>query len=420
MIGDCWLDDFMSELENVETPRSWLWWSLISAISASCGNNYYLRAFKGSVIYKPNLYVMLLGSSGLGKGYGINLAKLLVQRIEFTRVVAGRSSIQAIVTELSRTKSANGGPPMLDSRGFIVNGELSAAIISDVSALAILTDLYDGNYNPEWTNMLKMNDTREKLVNPYITALFGSSQAHFYDTIPQANIEGGYIGRNLIVYEEKRYKDLDLLDTAGTVEDVDDYTKDYLVPKYSKYLKEISERKGRMIYTETAKDTLNTWRHGWRKSQGDEKTGFYNRVPDHVLKVAMCICLSRYNNALVINEFDIQEAIERVTGLIYANKLTGAVTKSLDPLVTHSKTILDLLIKSDENKATRKQLLNRSYPYGLCDTSTLDKILDNLVEIGYVTKDRVPTSKGFDWMIKLAGEPLINYQKFLESQSKRR
>jgi hypothetical protein len=68
---------------------------------------------------------MLLGESGLGKGFPINRAKLLVSKANVTRVIAGRSSIQAIVQELSRTKTIEGKPLITDSRGFIINGELN-------------------------------------------------------------------------------------------------------------------------------------------------------------------------------------------------------------------------------------------------------------------------------------------------------
>lgn len=420
MIGESWLDDIISELEDVETPRLWLWWSLITAISAAAGNNYYLVAFGGKVIYKPNLYVMLLGSSGLGKGFGINLAKLLVQKSNCTRVIAGRSSIQAIVTELSRTQSTSDGRPMmLDSRGFIVNGELSAAIITDVSALAILTDLYDGQYNPEWDNLLKVTG-KEKLKEPYITALFGSSQAHFYDTIPQANIEGGYIGRNLISYQEKRYKDLDALSDTEVPDEIPNSVQDYLIPKYVKHLVAISHHKARLVYSNSAKEIYNTWRRKWRSEQPEEKTGFYNRVPDHVLKVSMCLCLARYSSGGIINEFDVQDAIDKVTGLIYSNKLAGGhPSKSNDPVTTHTKTVLNLLIAAKDNQLTRKALLNRGYPYGLADTTTLDKVIDTLIEMGWCERERLIAGKASDWLIKLSGEPLVEYQRFLSQQVNR-
>ena len=286
-----WVKDLVEEHQDVETPISWIYWGLISAISAVAANNYTLKTLKGHVIYYPNVYVMLLGESGLGKGFPVHLAKRLVQNAEVTRVIAGRSSIQAIVKELSQTKSVQGKPIITDSRGFIVNGELSTAIIQDPDSLTILTDLYDRNYNPVWTNLLK-GDGAEKLKEPYITCLFGSSPSHFYDSIPQANIEGGYIGRNLVIYEERRSKDLDLLDKVEESEEKidDDRFDKYIVPRYVPHLIEISKRKFRLVPNEKARLMFNTWRREWRANQAayNDRTGFVNRVPDHVLKVAMC------------------------------------------------------------------------------------------------------------------------------------
>jgi hypothetical protein len=145
---------------------------------------------------------MLLGESGLGKGFPINRAKLLVTRAGVTRVIAGRSSIQAIVQELSRTKTVEGKAPIGDSRGYIINGELSTAIIQDPDSLTILTDLYDGHYNPEWTNLLK-GDGAEKLKNPYITALFGSSPAHFYVLFHKRILKGD-ISAAILLYTKRK------------------------------------------------------------------------------------------------------------------------------------------------------------------------------------------------------------------------
>lgn len=409
MKGISWLDDLLEEVLHVETPRSWLWWSLVSAISAVAGNNYYLRTLRGDLTYRPNLYVMLLGPAGLGKGFPINLAKLLVKQCDCTRVIAGRSSIQAIVNELGTGKSReNGKPPITDSRGFIVNGELSAAIIADVDALAILTDLYDGHYNPEWDNLLKGEGVKT-LKDPYVVTLFGSSPAHFYDSIPQANIEGGYIGRNLVVYEEKRFQNINLLDDEDDEGNID-RLKDFIIPEYSKHLLAISKGRGRLLPSPAAKDIFNTWRSQWREKQAFDKTGFLNRVPDHVLKVSMCLCLSRYASGGIINEEDMSIAIEKVTGLIYANNMTTD-GKGLDPLAAQTKVVLDHLVRAEENKLSRKQLLSKGY--GNYDAVTLDRIIENLLEMGWCTRDRHVAGKATDWIINLAGEPLIKYKEFI-------
>ena len=406
-----WLDSLVAECSHVETPNSWLWWSFLSCISASAGNNYYLTTLKGDLIYKPNLYIMLLGDSGLGKGFPINRAKLLVDKAQVTRVIAGRSSIQAIVQELSRAKTAEGRAPITDSRGYIINGELSTAIIQDPDSLTILTDLYDGHYNPEWTNLLK-GDGAEKLKNPYITALFGSSPAHFYDSIPQANIEGGYIGRNLIIYEEKRSQDVDLLD-FGKSEEGDKFD-DVIVPKYVPHLNKIHNKKGQLIPSDEARSLFNSWRRKWRATQTYDKTGFLNRVPDHVLKVSMCLALSEWDFDGSIDLHHIESAIEKVTGLVYANKRTTE-GRGPDPLAAPTKLVLDFLIAAPENKLTRKTLLWKMY--GNANSFTLDQILEHLTEMGWIRKQKVGVGSNLDWEISLSGEPLTQYQKYIASKN---
>lgn len=406
-----WVDSLVDECKHVETPKSWLWYSFLACISASAGNNYFLTTLKGDLVYKPNLYIMLLGESGLGKGFPVNRAAMLMQKADITRVIKGRSSIQAIVKELATTKSKEGKAPIQDSRGFIVNGELSTAIIADPDSMTILTDLYDGNYNPEWNNMLK-GDGTEKLKHPYITALFGSSPAHFYDSIPQANIEGGYIGRNLLIYEEKRSQDVDLFDEDQNIPD----TKfdEIIAPKYVPHLEKIAKHKGQLKPSDTARQLFNTWRRKWRGSQPPDKTGFLNRVPDHVLKVSMCLCLADWDYSGEITELHIQESIEKVTSLIYANKKATS-GRGPDPLAAPTKSVLDYLLAAPEQKLTKRQLLWKGY--GEFNTFTLDQILDNLSEMKWIRKIRIGIGKESDFEIRLSGEPLQSYHKYLESKN---
>lgn len=356
---------------------------------------------------------MLLGESGLGKGFPVNLAKRLVQQADKTRVIAGRSSIQAIIKELATTKSEAGKPLITDSRGFIVNGELSTAIIADPDSLTILTDLYDRNYNPQWDNLLK-GDGKEKLKEPYITCLFGSSPAHFYDSIPQANIEGGYIGRNLVIYEEKRSKDLDLLDSEEESIDEDRFAK-YIVPTYVPHLVSIASRKSKLVPDENARTIFNNWRRDWRNNQHiyNDRTGFVNRVPDHVLKVAMCLSLARYDFDGSISGHNISEAIEQITSLIYASQ-KASEGSGLDPMAAQTKKVVDFLIRAPDNQLTRTELLVRGY--GNYETVTLDKILETLLEMKWIHKIKVGIGKNMDYLIKLAGEPLENYLRFKEIQ----
>jgi len=408
-----WVDSLVSECSHVETPQSWLWWSFLSCISAAAGNNYYLTTLKGDLIYKPNLYIMLLGESGLGKGFPINRAKLLVSKADVTRVIAGRSSIQAIVSELATTKTVEGKSIIIDSRGFIVNGELGSAFVSDPQCLNILTDLYDGVFHPEWINRLKgdiKTGNLEKLKSPYVTTLFGANPTIFYASIPEDNISGGYIGRNLIIYEEKRSKDVDLLDDN---KDEGDKFDEYVVPKYVPHLEKIAKLKGQLKPSKEARDLFNIWRKKWRSSQTYDKTGFLNRVPDHVLKVAMCLSLSNYDFNGEINEFEIEEAISRVTSLVYSSKRTTE-GRGPDPLAAATKNVLDYLLAAENQEMRRQQLLWKGY--GMFNSFTLDQIIDNLLEMSWIRRTKIGVGSNMDWLIHLAGEPLESYKKYMKEK----
>ncbi len=405
-----WIEDLITENSSVETPESWIYWSLMFCISSAAANAYTLRTLKGNLLYYPNLYIILMGESGLGKGYPINLAKRLLQEAHITRVIAGRSSIQAIIKEGATTRSVPGKAIITDSRMAVVNGELSTAIIQDPDSLTILTDLYDRNYNSTWTNLLK-GDGAEKLKEPYVTCLFGSSPAHFYDSIPQANIEGGYIGRNLVIYEEKRSKDVDLLDSEEESIDEDRFTN-YITPKYVPHLQKIASAKARLIPNESARKAFNSWRHNWRsnQSQYNDKTGFVNRVPDHVLKVAMCLSLARYNNeGGVIIESDITEAITRISGLIYASE-KAASGGGIDLLSSQTKKVVDYLIAAQDNQLLRRELLIRGH--GDYDIVILDRILDTLMEMKWIKREKIGIGINSDYLYHLSGEPKENLMKF--------
>lgn len=413
------IHDLIDEvLPEVETPHDWLYWSIMCSVSAAAANNYYLLSFKGNVTYYPNIYVILLGESGLGKAFGITLARKLIRESKITRLIEGRSSIQAIVKDLSTATSIEGRPPLLDSRGFIVNGELSTAIITDPDSLTILTDLYDRNDHAEWINSLK-GDGKEKLKEPYITCLFGSSPAHFFDKIPKANIEGGYISRNLIVFEEQRSKEIDPLDSEEDLQVKEDKFVSYLAPKYVPYLQQIAKRaKTRLIPNENARQIYNKWRREWRAHQGayNDNTGFVNRVPDQVLKVSMCLCLARYDNTGIILEQDIEEAIAKVSGLVYAAKKTGEAA-GLDPQAQVIKKIIDILIRAPDNQMFRQELLVQGF--GNYDPVLLDKCIDTLLEMKWIKREKLIAGPSTDWIIFLAGEPLESYQRFKEQREKK-
>lgn len=145
-MGD-WLDETTELFSTFESPKRFYYWSCLTAVSAILKDNVYFDRFNYKVY--PNIYVLLFGPSAIRKGPPIALAKSIVSRVNNTRIINGRWTIEAIVKELGTARSKPDGTVIKDSCAFIVASELSSSLITSTSSLDIMTDLADRIYNDE-------------------------------------------------------------------------------------------------------------------------------------------------------------------------------------------------------------------------------------------------------------------------------
>src|SRR5215204_1926685 len=111
-----WIGKLLESTAASESPRKYWYWAGLTAISAVVNNKVYLDKF----LYKlyPNVYVLLVGKSGIRKGPPVSLSKQLVRAVNNTRVIAGRITIQAAISKLRAAMTQeNGGPPITDAIG---------------------------------------------------------------------------------------------------------------------------------------------------------------------------------------------------------------------------------------------------------------------------------------------------------------
>lgn len=366
-----WIQKVLDATEEAESPRSYVYWSAIATLSAIVNNKCYIQ--KGG-IYKlyPNLYVLLVGPSGLKKSFPPMVSERIASEINNTRVITGRSSIQAIVTELSRSKSIPGGTIIKESIGFINNGELSTSLVRDEDSLTILTTLYDGMYIKEWTNMLKSTG-KEELKKPCITLLGALNQTHFDSMISEKEITGGFIARCVIVVEAKRHKKNPLIDDVP-------FEVDY--PALAEMIRPITLLSGRVKIDDLAKKLFKDWYQDWEPEEMNDKTGTVFRVHDTVLKVAMLIALGR-EQSMIIGRQHMQEAFD-VTMRAMHGSASMTTSQGIDKsLSSKLKLVIHDLLHSEAFTITRQKLLS-NHP-GDFDKFDLDKIVDTLFEAGGLT-----------------------------------
>lgn len=404
-----WIDSLLEETDRAETPRAYVYWSGISIISAIISPNVYLN--RGGV-YKlqPNTFIILIGESGLGKGLPLSIAKKLVKLVGSTRVLSGNNTIQSIIYDLGNSESdiKTGVPKWTDSRGYIVTGEFATLLQEDKQALPVLTEFYDTHYMGDWEKRTKSSG-RDKLDKVCVTLFAGSTAEHFQNVVPEHDVKGGFVGRLLTVYEEKRYKINPLTDTDMEVELPFD--------KWSIHLLKIAQLKGPFGWADVK--VRKHWEE-WYSDIKDPKrkivdpTGAINRLPDNVLKVAMCISLSRQTSDLIISYEDLDEAITRCMMLtVDSRRLTGGRGPSQIGQQVHFVTQV-LYRAAIEGERVTKSYLLRKY-YGHFDVYELDRIISTLEAAGVANSTPIIGGKDRpDIAIEMPMEVVKNLQKMME------
>ena len=367
-----WLDEITNQHDELESPKSFWYWSALASVSAVLKDSVWLDKF----LYKlyPNIYVMLHADSGIKKGPPISMAKQLVREVDNTRIYAGRSSVQGILKDLGTAETKPGGHILKKSVGFICSSELTSSIVEDKVALTILTDLYDRQYNiGDWRSLLKMEIF--SLTDPTLTMLTATNEAHGAEFFVRRDIQGGYFARTFIIYEWQRNTINSLMFPLKTEID---YKKSAI------YLKEISLLKGEVTMNFEARTYFDEWYKKFRYDVDEQKlkdpTGTLNRFDDSVLKVALLISLARAP-VLEITLASVKEAIEKCERLV-GNVRRTTLARGRSQWVQEKALAIEELITRDNHIITRQQLNMKYWMHA--NVGEWDEIMKSLEVAGAI------------------------------------
>lgn len=377
-----WIDEVLSGTDHVETPKQFVRWSLYSAIAAVTSPNVSLNK-QGAYDLYPNIYVMLLAESGVGKGFGVWLAKSMVTAVDTTRVFAGRNSIQKIVTDLSMAITKGKGKEMIkDGRAYLSSGEFVNFLLRDEQAISILTEWYDTHYVKEWANSLKSSGT-ETLKDINITMLGASTADYLRDAVPIAAIRGGFFGRIMFIYSAEKGKVNALIDEAKEGEQVAPKVKEW-----SKYLIELSkiEAGSKFVVTDKAREFYRPWYYSLQDKIKDrhlvDKTGYIHRLHDHALKIAMILSLSE-SPELTITKPHVEEGIQLAESLLSTIKKT-VIGIGLSELAPKNEVFLRALFRANDYCLSRKMMMQNNH--NEFDAIEMDRIAMTLEDAGLIKR----------------------------------
>jgi len=344
-----WLDLLVSSTSELESPRRFFWWAGVSCISAIVKKNVWLDKFSYKLY--PNIYVLLVSAkSGLRKGLPVDYAKGIVERVNNTRIISGRNSVQGVIKDLSQQITVvNPGEATKiysDAQAFLCAPELDSFMVKDEQGLSILTDLYNTHeHNKEWKNSLKSSPV-ESLKNPCITFLAASNEALLENLIKAKDIEGGFIARTMIIHESVKRISNSLMFKPANLVTRDDLAND---------LKRLNLVKGPFEIPHDVRVAYDSWYKGLDEFNYDDKTGTMERIGDHVLKAGMLISLAESNDLIIkMNHFE--EAVDKCTEAVIGTRKTTIGVGRAENAEAAGK-VMRILIEQDKYIIERSKLM---------------------------------------------------------------
>jgi len=333
-----------------------------------------------------NMYTVLVGHTGLGKGRGINPAVGLLRESGVANVMSDKLTIQYILEKISdrgqaaaqMTLNTSVGGKLsfaLDSSCFISAPELED-LLTTSDAMPPLKELWESKkgtfeYGTRGKGLVKIAD-------PCPTLLAGCTPSQISFLFPTRSVGGGFVRRCNFVYEaDEKCK------IAWPPErTVSDPIRDALVND----LRHISQLQGSFAFDPVAKKIFTDYYNSTNTDEfADEATASYETSrPYHALKLAMALTVAR-SDKLVINFLDMQHSINMINRCTEDLKRVFRSVGDSDMAIVMDKVIRYIEMREKRGLFTTRQELMGALYRDVGSNQNLDLILASL-EAGHVIR----------------------------------
>ena len=287
-------------------PDIYHFWCAVSLIAAAVENRVWYQKFKHSALY-PNLYILLVGPSGLGKGVAIShlvrLAELAITVNKFRGKVTGAH----LIDHLGKPHTDEWGFKTLSNpRLWLIMDELQNDLGSNPRLvedfLYLLTELYTGSdYELETGTR---THGRVNIEKPLLNWLAGTNEEDLRGILTKRLLRSGFTARTCFVFG-----DYDLDKRIPRIKYPDDYEEVFQHLCYRLWM--MQRANGPFMITEDAEAAMDKWY--MTRPAPDEALllSAWRRHHDLLLKFEMILCLSD-GGPLVIQHAHVSKAREMV------------------------------------------------------------------------------------------------------------
>jgi hypothetical protein len=312
LIKSGWVEEYLRWIKATsESPNSYHYWSAASVIAGAVKRNCWIN--RGDYNLYPNIFCILVGHTGLGKGRAINPAVGLLREAGCANILSDKLTIQYILEKISdrglaaahaQITGATGGTITIstDASCFISAPEVEDLLTAS-DAMPSLKELWECKDGPfEYGTRGK---GLVKIAKPCPTLLGGCTPSQIALLFPNHAVGGGFVRRVSFVYEPERSQRIPWpLERNGN-----DPVRDALIND----LRHIAQLRGVFRFDPVAAKMFTDYYNSSGCDEfADEATSSYDTSrPFHAMKLAMCLALAR-SDTLIINFLDMAHAIQMV------------------------------------------------------------------------------------------------------------
>ncbi len=312
--GD-WLETYLSRVipTSESDPRYHLWAGATIISSVLKRNAFLQRNYK---LY-PNLYVVLVGPPGCGKGAALNPAFEIVKACGIINTLTDRLTVPYIIERVSKGFSSPvpttpgvqipGSPPApgtgmlgIDHAVMILTSELPV-LLGDPTELKYWSDLWDSRetqyeYGTRGGGQLLIPKTSFNI-------LAGVTPSGIGESIPPASISGGFTRRIVFIYSHGRHKNIPWPKPPPPTDDLIEDLRH--IATHIRGAFEFADESARHAFEKVYLDS----------KPGDVEEEFISHFKStkwvHATKFAMALSASR-DDSMKITEKNMEKAIEEM------------------------------------------------------------------------------------------------------------
>jgi hypothetical protein len=335
------------------------------------------------------MYVVLVGTPGVGKGTAVNPAVRIIKEAGTANLISDRVTIEFILEKLAKgfptvavasaTNAATkqGLTFVNEASCIIASPELEVFLNASRSTISILTDLWD---TKEYPYDYGTKTQGKFLINKPTINLLGGTTSKSLTDVPEFVVGAGFSRRVNFVYAKAQAKSIPWPLLNGNAHLGADLVED---------LRHISTISGEVKFDAQARKLFETfYRDSIAKEFDDEATAAYRTTQwAHASKLAMAICVGEGDSKL-ITERQLQTAIDAIQEVRSTISLVFRAVGESDLVAAADRVMRYVELKG---YASRQDIMRACWKH-VGSTDQLDVILTTLTQ-GNILAEKMQGNK---------------------------